>query len=73
MMVRVREKSAFVVNGFAPPLKLAVAPVVTGLGETLKVTVQLLPFPPMPTATVYAALVPAVTATLVGVSVMLEG
>ena len=49
VIVRVLEKSALVVNGFAPPLNDGLAPVVTGLGETLRVTVQLVPFPPMTT------------------------
>jgi hypothetical protein len=50
LIVNVLEKLALVVKGFAPPLNAGVAPVVTGFGETLSVTVQLVAlFPPIVT------------------------
>src|SRR5205814_404270 len=55
-MVRVLEKLAVdAVKGFVPPLNAGVAPVVSGFGETLKVTVQELVLPPIVTVVVYTA------------------
>ena len=52
-IVSVLEKFTFVaMKGFAPPLNAGRAPVVTGVGVTLSVTVQLVVVPPIVTVVV---------------------
>ena len=73
-IVNVLEKSTFVaLKGLVPPLNAGVAPVVTGFGETLRVTVQVLVLPPIVTPVVKTALLPGRTVTLAGFKVTAMG